>query len=197
MVIYLLTSKNESFQMYARDPKHIIELVEHYHEQAKNDGNLDNPKVSNWVRKIPTLEDITQIEKGRINFHVGMVNLNRDENDMDKDLFSEYMQVTKDFLVAVSPEAVLYFEMYKQQLEQNLGKLKRGELYKVQIPGGVFASLNFIPEDVMQAILKYDLKPHLEKGIQARENIEQKINHPNIQVAPLAAKKRLEKRSEN
>ncbi len=192
MTLYLLHPKGEPVQIYARDPKDIVGLVEYYHNQAKNDGKLDDPHTVDWVKNIPKPDEIRQAESGRINYHVGMVNLN---DAAEGDFFSEHLQVTPDFLVAVSPEAILYFEMHLQKLSKSLQQLKRGQLYKFQVHGGMyFSSLNFIPEDVMNAMLNYDLRPHIEKGIKARRDIEKIASGNPIIATPAIADKRAEQK---
>ena len=192
MALYLFHSKNEPVKFYSRDPKHIIETIEYYQERSKKGGTFNNPAIANWVKTIPHLDDIVTVNCGRINYHVGMININPKEVDMEGDFFSEYMQVTPDFLVAVSPEAVLYFDMHRKQLPS----AKRGALYKLQIPGSTFGSLNFVPQDVMEAITRYDITPHIAKGMKARERIEN-IAHPNIMILPIVAQKSLKDAQSN
>lgn len=180
MELYLLKSKQVPVQIFGRNPNDIVSVVEYHRKQAEQDGVLSRPDLADWIRTVPAIDEIPKVEKGRINFHVGMINCKPNEADPNADFFSEYMQVTPDFLVAVSPESVLYFEMQRRQLPQS----KRGSLYKFEVPGGLFASLNFIPQDVMEAILKYDLTPHIERGMRARKKIEQiAAGHPNLAVA--------------
>lgn len=176
MDLYKLRVQDEPVGIYARTPQHTVDLVSHYHEQARDAGHLDDPRLAKWVSKIPTLDDIAKVESGFIRYHAGMINLNPNEVDMEGDLFSERMQVTDDFEVAVSPEGLFYFGMQRQQLPNS----KRGELYKFQTPG-IFGGLYFIPEDVMKGIVDYDLSPHIEKAKKVRERIEQvKAGHPNL-----------------
>lgn len=180
MGLYLLKmpeDANAFVRVYARDSEHIIELVDYYRQRARDSGHLEDPKLGWWVKKIPSLEDIEQVRSGHINYHVGMIVLNPDEVDREGDFFSERMQVADDFTVAVSLEAMAYFDLQRRQLPNS----KRRELYKFQIEGGAFSSLNFIPEDVVQGITSYDIFPHLEKSRDVIESIRQaKAGHPNL-----------------
>lgn len=176
MELYQLRGDDEPIQIYSRIPQDIIDVVRHYHEQAKNNGELDDPKLAKWVRQIPSLGDIARVDSGFIRYHVGMINLNSTEVDMNEDLFSERMQVTDDFEVAVSPESISYFDQHRRQFPN----LKRGDLYKLQIQG-IFGGLYFIPEDVMTGIVGYDLTPHYKKSKGVRELIQKvKKGHPNL-----------------
>ena len=176
MDLFKLRSEDEPVGIYARVPQHIVDLVSYYRERAKETGHLDDPSLAKWVSKIPTLDDIAKVESGFIRYHVGMISLNPQEVDMERDLFSERMQVTDDFEVAVSPEGIFYFDVQRQQLPAS----KRGELYKFQTPG-IFGGLYFVPEDVMNGIVGYDLSPHVEEAKKVRERIEQvKAGHRNL-----------------
>ena len=174
MDLFKLTS--DEVGIYARVPQHIVDLVSHYRARASAKGQLTDTRLSKWVSKVPTLEDVVKVNKGGILYHVGMVCLATDE-DKGKDLFSEKMQVTEDFEVAVSPEAVLYFAQQRAELPS----LKRGDLYKFHVDNPIFGELYFIPEDIMNAIVAYDLTPHLEAAIKFRDRIETvKAGHPRL-----------------
>lgn len=171
MTLFKFDTQTEPVWFYARKPEHIIDLVTHYNKQVKMEGRLNSPEIADWVRKIPSIEDIVETGKGIIAYHVGMINMSQ-----KGDLFSEHMQVADDFEVRVSPESLLYFDAHRQRLP----KSKRKDLYKLQIPG-VFSRLYFVPEDIMQAIVNYDLSPHIEKTKKIRERIENvKASHPNL-----------------
>lgn len=176
MELYKLKTEDASVGIYARKTEDIVDLVIYYYEQTKKEGQLNNPNIANWAKKIPTNDDITKVEMGLIRYHAGMINLNPTEVDMNEDLFSERMHVTTDFEVAVSPESLFYFDLHRKQLPH----LKRSELYKFQI-SGIFGGVYFIPKDIMEGIARYDLTPHLEKARKSRENIERTIDgHPNM-----------------
>ncbi len=192
MELYLFQPKDQLIQFYSRDPKHVIETIGYYQERSKSDGTFYRPGIASWVKTLPNLNDIVTVDSGRINYHVGMINLNPKEVDMEGDFFSEHMQVTPDFLVATSSESVLYFDMQRKQLPN----AKRGPLYKLQIPGSIFANLNFIPQDIMEAIVQYDITPHIERGMRARESIE-RVVHPNLMILPIAAERRLKDAESN
>src|SRR3989338_7184906 len=159
MDLFKLTSKDEPVEFYARDPKHIIDLVSYYYQQTKEAGELKNPKIAKWVTNIPTLGDIERVEKGYIKYQAGMINFNSEEVDMKGKFFSEKMQVTPDFEIAANLESLLYFDIQRHELSG----LKRVELYKF-MTSGIFGKLYFIPEDIMKGIVSYDLSPHLENA---------------------------------
>ncbi len=176
MNLYVFRGKDEPVQIYARDQQHIISLVEHYRERAKKQGDLDNAQLDQWVRTVPTLDQIVAVDLGFVNYHAGMINLKLSEEDMKKDFFSEYMRVIPDFEFRVSPESVGYFSVQRRLLPS----LRRDHLYKLQTSGAL-GSLNFIPEDVMNALLAYDLAPHLKRTREIRERIAYlKTQHPNL-----------------
>ena len=176
MDLFKLKTLDEPVGIYARVPDHIIDLVTHYYNQSRDEGMLDDPRLAKWASKIPEPDDIAKVESGFMRYHARIINLNPREVDMEGDLFSERMQVTNDFEVAVSPEGLPYFDMQRRQLPDS----KRRELFKFQTPG-VFGGLYFVPEDVMIGIVKYDLSSHIERSKKVRERIEQvKANHPNL-----------------
>ena len=176
MDLFKLKSESEPVGIYARVSQHIVDLVIHYHEQAKKAGQLDDPKLAKWVSKIPTLDDVAKVESGFIRYHAGIINLNPQEVDMEEDLFSERMQVSDDFELAVSPEGLFYFNMQRQLLPTS----KRGELYKFQTPG-IFGGLYFVPEDVVKGIVNYDFAPHMERAREFRAKIKRiGAGHKNL-----------------
>lgn len=176
MELYRLVVEDDPTQFFARKPQHIIDVVSHYHKHAVDKGIIDHPELSKWARHIPSLSDIVKVDKGLILYHVGMINFNPDDVDMKGAFYSERMQVTDDFEVCVSREAILYFDQQRMQLPH----LKREELYKFQIQG-VLGTLNFIPEDVVRGIVDYDLTPHYEASEKVRGRIDKaKSEHPNL-----------------
>lgn len=178
MELYGHFSAGEPVAFYARDPQHIVDLVQHYYDQTKQENRLDDPQIAQWSKKVPVLDDIKIVEKGIIRYHVGMVFCETDDEETNADLFSERMQVTDDFIVAVSPESVFYFDGARQ----GLPNIKRGELYKFQT-GGIFRSLTFIPEDVMQGIVNYDLAPHKRRAEEFQAKIQAiKKGHPGLRI---------------
>ncbi len=161
--------ENEPVAFYARNSQHIVDLVQYYYDQAKREGRLNDPKIANWAKNIITLDQIKLVERGGIKYHVGMACIRTGDSELGKDLFSEKLQVADDFIVAVSPEALFYFDAERQGLEFK----KRGELYKFQIRYGPFSSLTFIPEDVMRGIVSYDLAPHKKRAEEFQGRIQQ------------------------
>lgn len=178
MSLYLLKKhENEEINVYARVPQHIIDLVDHYREEARQNGDLDNPRLGKWLSKPATIDDIAEVEKGFLRYHAGMVCLNPDEVDMAGDFFSERFQATDDFEVAVSSEGISHFIFQRQHLLNS----KRGELYKFHVTNALFGGLYFVPEDVMKGIVGYDLTSHIEEAVRLRKKIEEvKAGHPNL-----------------
>lgn len=171
MELYKLKLNDFRFNFYARDAQDIVDLVNRYYQQSVNDGSINHPNIGPWVKET-NLDDIEVVKQGLIRYHVGMLDLS-----IEGDIFSERMQVTDDFEVAVSPEALFAYAIQRLELPNN----KRLNLYKFQVPHDGFGSLNFVPQDVMERMVNYDLTPHLENAKKARAKIEKiKLGHPNL-----------------
>ena len=176
MVLYKLkVEDDEPVNIYARDPKDIICIVEHYHEQSKKEGSLENPRIAKWVKKIPSLHDILEVEKGNVKIQAGMIQFGESGSVPEK--FFNELQVTSDFSVYINDESLPYLVM----LRHKFPKYKRQNLYKIQITGGIFPGWNFIPEDVIKAICRYELGSALDKSrIRLQDIARVKSGHPNI-----------------
>lgn len=171
--LYKLKTNDAGVRIYARDKRDIIDLVKYYYERARRNGHLNDPRLAEWVRKVPTCEDILAVEKGEIFFQAGMISFAGDNNRQ----FWEELRVLPDFTVFTNEESLLNFEFLRRALPQ----LKRVNLYKIMRDGGIAPSLNFIPQDVMEATLRYDLTPHLEKARETLNRIQRiKEGHPNL-----------------
>jgi hypothetical protein len=161
MALHLREVKGEAVRIYARNPKDIRDLIFSYREEAIKNGDMEDPRLAEWVRKIPSKENIITVEKGELFFQEGMVSV-PDKND--KGPFYEELKVAPDFTVFVNDESLPRFRVVRA----NFPKLKRMELYKIQT-GSMFPNLTFIPEDIMKAITEFNLDSYFEK---ARENLE-------------------------
>ena len=176
MPLFALKDSRHDTQIYAREPEHIIEVARHYHGRAREANVLGDPRCFPWMREVPRLENIAEVQEGRIAYHVGMINFNPADVDLNGEFWSEELQVTPDFVIATTLESVARFDEHRQRLQSS----KRGSLYKLDIPGA-FGGLYFIPEAVVQGIAMYDLTPHLEKARPLLEKIaEVRRSHPNI-----------------
>ena len=174
MTLHMLKCEDKEVRIYARKGKDIVDLIKYYRERARKDGVFNDPRLAVWVKKVPTKEDIMKVEKGELFFQAGLVKIpEKDDNRQ----FYEELKVLPDFSVFVNDESLVYFELFRQRLPQ----LKRTNLYKIQLDGGLAAGLTFIPEDVMRSIMSYDLFPHLERARKALEEIAN-LQHPNLKV---------------
>ena len=175
MSLYKLRTEEENVNIYSRERKDIIDLVTFYQQQAISADN--SLLLAHWVRKTSTLEEIDEVKNGILYFQDGPIYFNK---EIDKESFFRKLNVTPDFAVYVNDESFLAFEIFRRMLPQ----MKRKNLYKVQTGGrGVFASLNFIPQDVAHAIRNYDLTSHLEHSRIKILSMKRKIgNHPNLNI---------------
>lgn len=173
--LYKLNNSNkDGTSIYARDPAHIIELVEHYMKRLTPE-QLNDPESHNiqtWVKKTPTMDDILEVESGNVIFQAGMIDMTLKGN-----LFKN-LQVTDDFVVNVNLESLPYFDQYRSILPDN----KRCQLYKFSSPGGLFQNQNFIPEDVMRAIYDFDLISHFEEAKETLHRLSKMNEHPNVKL---------------
>ncbi|MBN2142167.1 hypothetical protein JW711_02455 [Candidatus Woesearchaeota archaeon] len=176
MAIYRLAFPHDKAQFFARDPDHIVELIAYYHRRIINDGLIGSPKAAGWTQGVPSADEIGLVDLGVIRYHTGPSIIRPHPMGLGLDLHSEKMRVTPDFEVHVSPEALFYFDDHRMLLRN----AKRCRLYKMSLTGGPSdACLNFIPEDVLEGMLTYDLTPHLEIANKAREYL-MGLTHPNI-----------------
>lgn len=175
MELYTLeTYKKDNFRFYSRKPEDIVNLIEDYHKKAVKDGMMDNPRLGKWARRIPTIDEISVTKMGRVIFQAGMMSMN--EKYKNEPLF-EKLIVTPDFYVEINLESVLNFDLFRSKLFN----CKRLNLYKIQLDFGIVPGLTFVPEDIMQAICAYDLKPISEKAKDLLEEIARvKSGHPNL-----------------
>ncbi|MAF50671.1 MAG: hypothetical protein CMH64_01135 [Nanoarchaeota archaeon] len=146
MTLYKLKTVEEDIHVYSRDPTDIMKLVSHYMEQRR--------RASNWLMKLPTLEEIEEVRNGKLRFQNGGIDFSGDRNEE----FFERLQAASDFTVYVNRESFTAFDLMRQGLPQN----KRADLYKIQVESTLFPSLNFVPEDIMQGIVAYDLTSLVE-----------------------------------
>ena len=86
--------------IYARNPQHIIDVLQYYNEREKPDRT--NPDLNWWLQKDFTLNDIEQVEKGRVRFIAGMLDFS---GDLNRPLF-EKIPITHEFTVYVPEENI-------------------------------------------------------------------------------------------
>ena len=162
MTLFKFATERELAVFYARDPKDIRNLIEHYYKQTIDAGRLDDPNIANWAKRVPEMSEIETVDSGNLWFHVGPYGGGSDWEDL---------QVTDDFLARISLESIMSFDSYRRRLPEK----KRVDLYKFYVPD-IAGQLYFIPEDVMQGILDYDLEPHMEKAREAMCKISGVMN---------------------
>lgn len=156
--------------------KDAIELVAYYYKRAEKAGELDNPEIGDWVKRVSGLEEVAKVESGIILYHVGAIDFSGNSG-RSNDFFSERLQVTDDFEVAVSPEALSSYYAHLVSLPSS----KRANLYKFQVDNLIFGKLYFVPEDVMIGMVGYDLIPHMERTRKVRDRLRVvRTSHPNL-----------------
>lgn len=148
MALYKL--KDTSAAVYAREPKDIVDLIHYYHTR-EGDALITHPSTKSWVKKIPDDSDIELVEQGSFTYHVGNVRLPTTQSEGELPYFEE-LCVLPDFTVYISPQSAYEFRDFRDALSTK----KRGNLFKVQVDH-LFGGLTFIPEDVMQAVVEFDL----------------------------------------
>ena len=163
---------SDNTQFYARDPTHIIELVEHYRMTKLTPAQREHPPgdLYGWVRKSPSLEDIEPVAHGGLVFQAGLVVLDGEGE------FFRHIQVLDDFTVDVNDESLPYFEMARRHILNT----RRCNLYKFSTPG-MFGTQNFLPEDVARAIAGYDITPYLQMAKERLDKV-QSLKHPGLHV---------------
>lgn len=172
MTLYKLDNLAEDrTNIYARDQQHIVELVELYAKGLTPEERND-PRLMSWL-KPNTISRIIEVDSGILRFQAGMINM-----ALEGDLFEE-LKVTDDFKVQVNLESLPYFEMKRAEFLDE--KNKRAQLYKCHNNNGLFASQNYVPRDVAEAIARHDLKPLYEKAKKILDDIES-LKHPNLEV---------------
>ena len=167
--LFKLKTEERTEGIYARNLQDIIDLIQFYNER---DGEwTGDPDVRECFRRVPTAEDIEEVEKGIVYFQIGMVDA-RSTGD-----FFEELKVADDFSFYVNHESLTNFALFRTVLP----RMRRANLYKVQIDGGMFSGLYFIPQDVAEATMAYDLTSHIERARNELERLtEVKRGHPNI-----------------
>ncbi|HIH15457.1 MAG: hypothetical protein QT08_C0013G0013 [archaeon GW2011_AR17] len=167
----------ERTQFYAREKEDIFGVIDFYKERekkAKKDEGLDS-----FSKRISPelLETITSVEQGYFRFHVGPLIMPEEGSEEGKEDVFQKLAILPDFSVGVSYEASAYFDIFRRSLPA----LRRANLYKVQVDNSIFGGLTYIPRDVVDAIVAYDLSDLLQKGKTFREKIAS-IRHPNIML---------------
>jgi len=149
MSLYLHNIDEGQLQIniYARNPRHIVDLIKSYQRKVGSDT------APPWLKNIPEEQTIPQVEHGKL-YLTPRIDL---ERNVFKLLFAE-LQVCDDFSVFIDPLSIYNFE----NIRRGFQRLKREDLYKVQIRGPVFEDLTFIPEDVAEAMIKFDIEPLIQ-----------------------------------
>ena len=176
MTLYKLDNLAEDrTNIYARDPQHIVELVGLYAKRLSPEER-NHPNLMSWLRP-DTINKIIKVDSGALHFQAGMIRV-ADEDKKNEPFFEE-LPVLPDFKVFVNQESLPYFDAMRSHLFHT--ENKRGQLHKLHNNGGLFASQNYFPQDVAEAIVKYDLRPLYEKAKEALNEITS-LRHPNLIV---------------
>jgi len=160
------------FNFFARNPQHLVDLINTYYQQALEDGALN--KSAPWVREVSS-DDIAEVIHGDIYLTMGAIYAGV-QNEGEA-LHNLHLNVTPDFTVHLNAEGLVYFDNVRAKYVDN----KRGELYKIASLHALFTTLSFVPEDIMKAIVFADLKdaykqaqPYLDKLLQ--------LEHSNLKI---------------
>ena len=105
------------------------------------------------------IEDIIEIEKGELRFDFG---------GMVAGSEYAYVDLTPDFVAKIRLESVPSFHFFRERLSEQ----KVGNVYKVKVSNGSFASTSYVPYEVIQGLKNCDLAAAEKK---AEEHIE-KLN---------------------
>ncbi len=162
-------------RFYGRNPQQILNALDCYLERAKREGAIKDPNLVWWLKRKYTSQDIEEVEKGFFVFISGMIYMG--EEVKDKPLF-EPIDITNDFRVFVPEENIGYFSLWRT----NILKKEEGELYRLQNPIEFYMNISFVPRDIAEAIMNYDLSRYrsvVEEDIARREKISR---NPHIKV---------------
>ncbi|MEK6882951.1 MAG: hypothetical protein AABY22_25225 [Nanoarchaeota archaeon] len=163
-------------RFYGRNPKQIINTIEYYRERVKKDGvDMDRPDLVYWLKRKFSDEDIEHVKKGEFIFFTGMISFA--EEDKHKNLFEE-IKVSEDFSVYVPEENIGNFSLYRTDLSNS----KRGELHKLHCSAVLFKNTSYVPKDIIDSILKYDLTNYKEAIQKDIIKIAKLSRHPNVKV---------------
>ena len=167
----------ERTQFYSRQRQDIVDVISNYKTREKSSGNDTRPDSFSVKISPEVLDTITEVKEGFLRFHVGPLFMPQTEEEGKKDVFHT-LQVLPDFSVGVSYEASAHFDRFRRSLSSQ----RRVNLYKVQVDNGLFGGLYFVPEDVVDAIVSFDLSDLLSEGKIFRERIAG-VSHPNLRFS--------------
>lgn len=162
---------------YARERQDIADVIDFYKGRERKAG-IDTRQDSFSVKVTSGLLDtIAPVEMGWLRFHVGPILLSKEGETGEDDNFFRVFKVLPDFSVEVSYEASAHFALFRRQLSLN----QRGNLYKGKVDNSLFGGLYYVPKDVVEAMVSFDLSDFLKEGKKFRDAIAS-INHPNIRL---------------
>jgi hypothetical protein len=138
----LKTGERDWTFFYARNPDNIIDLIEDYRKKATT-RTLTDPSLQSCFSRNPTLEDVVEVKMGSIIYIPTRLD--------QPNLILEEFQVSDEFVVSMPKGAV---DLFKKHVNHSLSE-KRGDLYKLKL-GGVFPSQNYLPEDIIKAMVNCD-----------------------------------------
>ena len=165
-------------RFYGREPQQILDVLDYYIKQTNRDNLWGHPQLAWWLKKKFSAADIEEVREGTFAYFAGMIHV--DEGNKNKNLF-EHLRVTDDFIVQVPEENLGYFALWRETIP----RLKRAELYKLQNPIEMFMNISFVPEDIAQAIMKFNLTKYTEAVSADMARRAELSKHPNVKVDSL------------
>jgi len=175
MALYLLEGQpNERTFIYAREPQHIISLVNHYRQKLTPEDKA-HPELHSWVKNKPTLDRIVDVKEGGLMFVGSPIAMGG-----DGEVFNVRLRVTPDFEVGLPEESLPAFMLWRS----NILDRKRESLYKAHVSHAFFGGQYFIPEDIARAIVEFDVTPEIGRASPALRNLET-LRHKNLRVATM------------
>lgn len=177
---YETEAKNDTpTKVYGRTPQEILQTLEYYKIKMSMGGQKrEDPNTVFWMKRDFSEKDIEQKKRGRFHFFTGMIKVT--EENKSKPLFEE-LKITEDFTVYVPVENIGYLAVYVR----NIPNLKRGPLYKLENPIEAMRNRSFVPEDIAQALMRYDFSRYHEDVMQELEKRKEISQHPNVKILGL------------
>lgn len=156
--------------IYARSRSDIEQWLERYNQNPFEVVTLSE-------KKIGTIKDIVEVEKGELVFDFGGIAMGNEY---------AFVDFLPDFTAKVRLESLPHFPSYLSRVEE----YKEGNLYLVQNFNGGLNPLSYIPRDVFEALKKCDVSEHEERAEQHLERLNMALSNINsFQVRPRVTRK--------
>ena len=145
-------------------------MLHHYHKNPFEVVTLSEKKVG-------TIRDIVEVEKGEIIFDFGGIAAGNEY---------AYVAFLPDFTAKIRLESLPYFPSYLSRVEEH----KEGNLYAVQNFNGGLNPLCYVPRDVFEALKRCDISAHEERAEQHLERLNTALSDSkSFQVRPKVTRK--------